>query len=179
MFRLKVEGLQNFPAAGKIIIAANHSSYLDSMAIISAIPRRIKWLIQKGIYDLWWLKWFFFLTGMIPENGAVGKSLLFLEEGRTIGMFPEGTRSQDGKLHYGRKGAAILALKTGAIVVPCAVRGAFEAYPRNALFPKPYPVKVLVGEPIVFRKVDNPEETEINSALDKIMSSIKSLMEIK
>lgn len=176
---MKVEGLQNLPAGGRIIIAANHASYLDSLVVMAVIPQRIRWVVQKGIYDLWWLKWFFLFTGMIAENGVVGKSLRLLEDGQTIGLFPEGTRSRDGMLHPGRKGAAVLALKTAATVVPCALRGTFEAYSRNALFPKLRPLKVVIGEPVVFEKSENPDEIEIDSALNKIMSSIRFLMEIE
>lgn len=177
LFNIKTEGIEKLPADNKIVIAVNHASYLDPIALGVAIPKKIRWVIRKDVYNVWWLKWLFFLTGMIPENGAVGSSLSLLEEGNTIGVFPEGTRSWDGKLQTGRKGIAVLALKTGVFVVPCAIRGSFEAYPRTALLPRPHPVKVRIGTPLRFEKVDAPDEAMINSALDKIMSEIRSLME--
>lgn len=177
LFSAETEGIEKLPAGSKIIIAANHASYLDPIALCAAIPKKIRWVIRKDVYSVWWLKWLFFLTGMIPENGAVGGSLSCLESGDTIGVFPEGTRSRDGKLQAGKRGVSVLALKTGAFVVPCAIRGSFEAYPRTALLPRPRPVKVIIGSPIKFEKAEAPDETMINSALDKIMSAIGSLMD--
>lgn len=114
---------------------------------------------------------------MVRENGAIGKSLSVLEKGGLIGIFPEGGRSRDGRLKSGRKGIAILALKTGSAVIPCAIKGAYEAYPPTAAFPKPHPVKVLIGNAIRFEKVEEPEEPAIDSALNRIISEIKRLME--
>jgi 1-acyl-sn-glycerol-3-phosphate acyltransferase len=177
LFNIKTEGIGKLPADNKIIIAVNHASYLDPIALGAVIPKKIRWVIRKDVYSVWWLKWLFFLTGMIPENGAVGSSLSCLENGDTIGVFPEGTRSWDGNLQDGKRGVAVLALKTGAIVVPCAIRGSFDAYPRTALLPRPRPVKVIIGSPLKFEKVETPEEKMINSALDKIMSAIGSLID--
>lgn len=177
LFNVKVEGVENLPRDNKIIVVANHASYLDPIALGVAIPKRIRWVVRKDVYSVWWLKWLFFLTGMTPENGAVGSSLSSLESGNTIGVFPEGTRTSDGKLQPGKRGVAVLALKTGALVVPCSVRGSFEAYPRTAFLPKPHPVKVIIGHAFRFEKIDTPDEATINSALDKIMSAIGSLME--
>jgi 1-acyl-sn-glycerol-3-phosphate acyltransferase len=177
LFNLKTVGIEKLPADNRIIIAANHASYIDSVALGAAIPKKIRWVIRKDIYCVWWLKWLFFLTGTIPENGAIGSSLSCLESGDTIGVFPEGTRSRDGKLQAGKRGVAVLALKTGAVVVPCAIRGSFDAYPRTALLPRPRPVKVTIGSPIKFEKSETPDEAAINFALDKIMSTIGTLME--
>lgn len=179
LFRLKVKGLENIPRGGRAVIAVNHSSYLDPVVVGVAIPKRIKWVILKSIYHLWWLKWLFVLTEMIPENGAIEKSLSALKNDELLGIFPEGTRSRDGTLHAGREGVAILAVKGAAPVIPCAIRGAFEAYPRNALFPKPHPIKILIGSPIKFEPDEAPDEAKLAAAADKIMSAIKSLMEEK
>lgn len=175
-FNIRTEGIKNLPADNKIIIVANHTSYLDPIALGVAIPKKIRWVVRKDVYNVWWLKWLFFLTGMIHENGAVGNSLSCLESGNTIGVFPEGVRSWDGKLQAGKRGVAVLALKTGAFVIPCAIRGSFEAYPRTALLPRPRPVKVIIGSPLMFEKAEAPNETMVNSALDKIMLAIRSLM---
>lgn len=177
MFRVKARGLENLPKEGKAIIAANHSSYLDPVVVSVVVPRRIKWIVQKPIYHLWWLKWLFALSNMIPENGAIEKSLATLRDGEILGILPEGGRSRDGSLRAGKEGVAILAIKSGAAVIPCAIRGAFEAYPPQALFPKPHPVKILVGKPIHFKMDEAPDMASITSALDTIMSAIKSLME--
>lgn len=177
LFRLKVKGVENIPAKGRIIIAANHSSYLDPIAVGVAVPRRISWVVRKDVFDVWWLKWLFTLTGMIRENGSVDKAVSLLEKGEAVGMFPEGGRSFDGKLGKGKKGVAIMALKTGTAVVPCAVLGAFKAFPLSAMLPKPYPVRIAIGKAIRFQKIDMPDEEAIDSALNKIMTAINSLLD--
>lgn len=114
---------------------------------------------------------------MIPENGAIEKSLSSLKNGEVLGIFPEAGRSRDGSLRPGQKGIAILALKTAVPVIPCAIHGAFEAYPPTALFPRPYDIKISIGKPIEFEALETPDELAITSALEKIMSAIKTLME--
>lgn len=177
MFRVKAKGLEYLPKEGKAIIAANHSSYLDSIVLGVVMPRRIKWIVKKSIYNLRWLKWLFVLIKMIPENGAIEKSLSSLKNDEMLSIFPEGTRSRDGCLHSGREGVGVLALKSAAPVIPCAIRGTFEAYPPGALFPKPHPVKIIIGKPITFEPVETPDEAMITSAVETIMSAIRVLME--
>lgn len=177
LFRLKVKGAENIPSTGRVIIAANHSSYLDPIALGVAVPRRVSWVVRKDVFDVWWLKWLFTLTGMIRENGSVAKAVSLLEKGEVIGMFPEGGRSFDGKLGKGKNGVAIMALRTGTVVVPCAVLGAFEAFPRSAALPKPHPVRIVIGEAIRFKKTDTPDEEAIGAALTGIMGAVNSLMD--
>ena len=177
LFRVKVKGLENIPAKGNIIIAANHSSYLDPVAIGAVVPRHIKWIVRKDVYDVWWLKPLFASIGMIRENGSVGKAVGLLGNGSVIGVFPEGSRSPDGKLGEGKRGVAIMALKSGAPVIPCAVKGAFEAYPRNSVLPKPYPVEIIFGKAIKPGRPDAPDDRAVDDVLGGIMSAIRSLME--
>ena len=176
-FCLKVKGVENIPAEGNIIIAANHSSYLDPVAIGAVVPRQIKWVVRKDVYDVWWLRPLFASTGMIKENGSVGKAIGLLGKGAVVGVFPEGSRSYDGRLGAGKRGAAIMALKSGAPVVPCAVKGAFKAYPRNAVLPRPYPVEIIIGKAIEPGRIDEPDDRTIDSVLADIMTAIRSLME--
>ncbi len=177
LFPLKIYGVKNLPTDNKIIIAVNHSSYLDPVVMTAAVPKRIRWIVRKDVYYVWWLKWLFKMTGTIPENGSIGSSLSALKSGHTVGVFPEGGRSPDGKLQAGKKGVAILALRSGAMVIPCTIKGAFEAYPPSAIFPKPGSAKVFIGRALRFDRLDAPDEAAINSALDKIMSAIKFLIE--
>lgn len=118
----------------------------------------------------------FFSTGMIRENGSVGKAIVLLEKGGVVGVFPEGTRSPDGKLGEGRKGVAVMALMAGVPVIPCGITGAFEAYPRDAAFPRPFPVKVSIGKAVIAAKDKDPGDARIDALLDMIMSAIKDEM---
>jgi 1-acyl-sn-glycerol-3-phosphate acyltransferase len=177
LFRLKVKGVDNIPKEGSAIIAANHSSYLDPVILAVAVPRRVSWIVRKDVYDVWWLKWLFVFTGMIRENGSVSKAIGLLDEGRLVGVFPEGTRSPDGKLGAAKKGAAVMVLKTGAPVVPCGIIGAYEAYPRGAVFPRPFPVKVMIGKAVKFGKDEAADDAKADLSLRTITDAIRELME--
>ncbi|MFA5335624.1 MAG: lysophospholipid acyltransferase family protein [Candidatus Omnitrophota bacterium] len=176
LFRLNVKGIENIPKAGGAIIAANHSSYLDPVVLAAASPRRISWIVRKDVYDVWWLKPMFVLTGMIRENGSVGKASALLEKGEVVGVFPEGTRSADGKLGAGRRGIAVMALKTGVPVIPCGISGAFEAYPRGVVMPRPFPVKVVICSAVEVGKDEAPDNGKTDTALAVIMAAIKGAM---
>lgn len=165
LFRLKTTGRDNIPQKGGAIIAANHSSYIDPVALAVAIPRRISWIVRKDVYDVWWLKWLFASTGMIREGGSVNKAIKLLGRGGLVGIFPEGTRSPDGNLGAGRKGVSVMSQETGVPVIPCGITGAFEAYPRGAVLPRPLPVKVSIGKPMA------------GASTEVIMASIKKEME--
>lgn len=143
----------------------------------AAISRPVIWIIRKDVFDVWWLKWFFTLAGMIRENGSVDKAIRVMDSGYTLGIFPEGGRSDDGRLVAGKKGIAVIALRTGVPVVPCAIIGSYEAYPRGAILPKPRRVEYVIGEPLFFDKKQSPSEAEVSAALENIMSKIRGLME--
>jgi len=171
MFNLKARGLDNIPAEGAAIIAANHSSYLDPIVISAAIPRRITWVVRKDVYDVWWLKWLFKNTGMIRVNGSVEQAVAVLKNGGLLGIFPEGSRSPDGNIREAKDGVAVIAGGSGAPVIPCLVRGAFEAYPRDALLPRPRQVEVIAGSPLKF---DGGESGRREFA-DRVMAAVERL----
>lgn len=177
LFRLKIRGTDNIPKEGGAIIAANHSSYLDPVTLAVAAPRKVSWIVRKDVYDVWWLKWLFASTGMIRENGSVSKSMSLLDKGKIVGVFPEGTRSPDGKLGAAKRGVAVMALKTGVPVIPCSITGAYEAYPRGAILPRPFPVTVTIGKAIRFDKVEAADDTKADLSLKAIMDAIGGLME--
>lgn len=146
-FRLKVEGLKNLPQKTNFIVVANHASFLDPFVIEAVIPQRIYWLALRDIYNIFWVKWFINMMGALPTGSSSEKAVYLLTENKNVGLFPEGTRSYDGKLRMFRRGAALLALKTGRPIVPCAILGTYEAFPRSAGFPKLVPIKVKIGKP--------------------------------
>lgn len=177
-FRLKVEGRANLPEKGPFIIASNHASFLDSAVIQVAIPARISWIAKRGVYEERLLKPLHYIFGTIPMNGAIEKALTALENGETIGIFPEGTRSTDGKIKEADVGIAILALKSGKTVVPVGVKGSFEAFPPGKKFFRPYPVTVKIGKPISFEKRDKEtiEVRLLEEAKNRVMDRIGELL---
>jgi 1-acyl-sn-glycerol-3-phosphate acyltransferase len=162
--RVHVEGaIDEIPRTGPVIVAANHSSNLDvpvlGSSLMPRLGRRLQWLGKKELFD--WP-----IVGWIARNGGVHAidrgaadveafriARRILEEGHALFVFPEGTRSRDGTLGDGRDGVAVLALRTGAPIVPVGVSGSYERWPRGQRLPRPGGrVTVRIGSP--FRLAD-------------------------
>ena len=164
MSRITLEGaLDELPREGPLIIAANHASNLDAVVIgswlIPRLGRRIHWLGKKELFDWPLIGWAAANGGVHPvDRGAADVEAFrlaqrILDEGHILFVFPEGTRSRDGVLQPARDGLALLALRTGAPVVPLGIAGSHRVWPRGQRFPHPGGrVTVRVGAP--FRPAD-------------------------
>ena len=177
-FRLKVTGLKNLPRKTNFIVVANHASFLDPLVMEAAIPQKIHCLAQKGLYRNFALSWYLKLKEAIPTGASSKKALNLLTQNKVVGLFPEGGRSHDGKLREFRRGAALLALKTGRPIVPCAILGAYEAFPRRAKFPKFLPIKVKIGRPVYLLKQheDVIDDIYLQEGIHKIRNAIKEMI---
>jgi 1-acyl-sn-glycerol-3-phosphate acyltransferase len=157
LVRLRVEGSENLPAEGPVIIAANHLSFFDSVLLLFALPRRVYALGKAEYADRRVTGWLFRGAGMIPVRrqqpadlqGAFEQARAVLDAGQVLAIFPEGTRSPDGRLHRGHSGAAHLALVTGASLVPVGIIGTDQILPVGARLVRPFRRATLrIGEPI-------------------------------
>lgn len=177
-FRLKVEGRDNILPKGPFIIACNHTSFLDVGVVQVAFPLKISWIAKKEVVDRWWLRPAHWIFDTITINGAVEKALEALEEGRVLGIFPEGARSPDGKIKKTDAGVAILALKSGMPIIPVGIMGAFEAYPPGKKFFKPHPITVKIGKPFSFKREqrDMIQEDILTEKRVYIIERIKDLL---
>lgn len=177
-FRFKVEGRENIPRRGNFILVANHTSYLDPVVIAAAIPRKIYWITARVIYNSPWLRWIMTIAESLPTGSAAQKAAALLEQNRVVGMFPEGVRTPDGKLREFRRGAAVLAIKTGRPVLPCAVIGAYEALPHGAVFPKFVSITVRIGKPRILLKEyeDEIDEMILQRGTFKIRGAVREMM---
>jgi 1-acyl-sn-glycerol-3-phosphate acyltransferase len=142
-FRVRVEGRENVPRGGPVILAANHRSFLDSMFIPLVVPRRVTFVAKAEYFDDPKTAWFFRGVGQIPirrEGGSASEGALLaatevLQRGGVFGIYPEGTRTRDGRLHRGHTGVARLALRTGAPIVPVGLVGTDEVQPVDRRMP--------------------------------------------
>ena len=152
-FRVEAQGLEHFPREGPVIVVANHASYLDAGILGSVLPRKVHFIVLSGMYAMWRIRWFYAGMGTIPvtpgkpEHGSIRRALNLLKDSRVLGVFPEGTRSPDGKLRPPLPGAALIAMKSGAAVIPAGILGAFEAYPPGRILPTPRKIRVRFGPP--------------------------------
>ncbi|HLX61073.1 MAG TPA: AMP-binding protein [Planctomycetota bacterium] len=162
--RVEGRGLENIPPGGAYILAANHCSHLDSMAIREVLGSRAKSLHVMGAKDYFFdttLKSWFFSTFLnaLPfdreENIADGLALCktVLDSGRAILLFPEGTRSITGELQSFRSGVGVLAVELDVPIVPVNLRGTFESLPKGRMVPRPKRIAVTVGKPVDFSAI--------------------------
>lgn len=164
-FRPVLEGVENIPTSGPVILASNHLSFSDSFFLPLMVPRRIVFLAKaeyftgKGVKGLF-SRVFFSAAGCVPidrTSGSAAEAALVtgarvLAEGRPLGIYPEGTRSPDGKLYRGKTGVARLALQTGVPVVPVAMLNTDQVQPIGRLVPKVMRVRMRVGKPLDFSR---------------------------
>lgn len=178
LYNLHMEGIENIPKDGPFIIAANHSSFYDPPIIIASVRQKIYWVIAKDIYTKPILNVIFKFAGFVGVNGASNEALELLERKKILGIFPEGTRTRDGQLKIARSGTALLALKSGVTVIPCAIIGTFRVYPPHRIFPKLGNIRIIFGRPLSFDKITvEPVPKEIlQSATDTIMDNIRNLL---
>jgi 1-acyl-sn-glycerol-3-phosphate acyltransferase len=187
LFRPQVKGLRNVPITGPVIIASNHLSFSDSIFMPLVVPRKVTFLAKSeyftspGIKGLL-MKWFFTAIGQVPVDRAGGRrseaaiitALRILSEGNCIGIYPEGTRSPDGRLYKGRTGIAKMAIESGAPVVPVAMFNTGEIQPTGAVIPKVRRVKMVFGKPI-FYEGDSSDVQLQRKIVDEIMGKIQEL----
>ena len=186
LYGVKRDGLETFPMEGPVIVVANHVSFLDSFWIPLSVPRRMVYLAKAEYFESWKTRWFFRALGMIPvkrdvkekTEAALQAGIEVLEQGGVIGLYPEGTRSPDGRLYRGRTGVARLAVRSGASVVPVGLVGSREVMPKSAKFPRPWgKVVVKFGPPLDFSRYEDRAEDRfvLRTITDEIMYEIMSL----
>lgn len=161
VWRPRVTGLSNVPATGGVLLASNHLSFVDSVVIPVVVPRKVVFLAKSdyftgtGVRGALSRAWFEGL-GMLPVDrddpraalGSLDTALEVLGRGEAFGLYPEGTRSRDGRLYRGRTGVAHLALTAGVPVVPVGLVGTQRLQPVGATLPRVVTVDVRFGEPI-------------------------------
>lgn len=187
--RPTITGLENVPKEGPFIVAPNHLSFLDSVLVQTLMPRKVaffakaEYFTTKGIKGRM-MKSFFTAVGSIPvERGeqaasvAALKSLLdILAEGDGVGIYPEGTRSRDGKLYRGRTGVGWLALTTGAPVIPVGLKGTEKLQPAGSNRIRPQHFSMVIGKPLQFEKTGTDHSLPARrAATDAIMDAIAEL----
>ena len=178
-FRFRVEGLNNLPQKTNFIIVANHASWLDPLCVMAAVPQKIYCIASRYLYKSRWLKWFLKKTEAFPTGSSSQKGAYLLSQHKNVGLFPEGGCSHDGKLKKFKRGAALLAAKTGILIVPCTILGSYEVLPRGAAFPKLFrPIKVKIGKPVcLFKQFDEMiDDLHLEEGTFMIRSAIEDMM---
>jgi 1-acyl-sn-glycerol-3-phosphate acyltransferase len=165
IFRPQVEGREYVPETGAAILASNHLSFSDSIFMPLMVRRKVTFVAKQEYFTGtglkgWLTKMFFVGAGTIPVDRSGGRAaqaaidtgLRILREGKLFGIYPEGTRSPDGRLHRGKTGVARLALESGAPVIPVAMLNADEIQPIGKIIPRIRRAKIRFGPPLDFSR---------------------------
>lgn len=184
-WRVKVEGRQHVPQRGPVILAPNHTSFCDSLFLPLVLQRRVTFVAKAEYFDSWKTAWFFRAAGQIPmrrEGGSASERALaaareVLEAGQVLGIYPEGTRSPDGRLYRGHTGVARLALQCNAPIVPVALRGTPEVQPRGSKLLRPFKrIEISFGEPLnQERFTGRVDPMALRALTDELMFEIRRM----
>jgi 1-acyl-sn-glycerol-3-phosphate acyltransferase len=186
VWRPRARGLEHIPSEGGFILAANHLSFVDSLFMPLMCPRTVVFLGKADYFDSWRTRWFMEAAGVIPvrrEGGSAGEAAILagiraLKASHGVGIYPEGTRSPDGRLYRGKTGVARLALEAQVPVIPVGIHGTPEIMPIDAKVPR------LTGQPLIEfgpaltfeRYYDRPKDRFVlRSVTDEIMYEIMML----
>jgi 1-acyl-sn-glycerol-3-phosphate acyltransferase len=190
LFRPWVRGMENIPAHGAVILASNHLSFSDSIFLPLQSRRPVVFLAKSEYFTGRGLKgaltrWFFKATGQLPIDRSGGKAseaslntgLSVLAQGQVLGIYPEGTRSPDGRLFRGRTGIARMALESKVPVIPVAMIDTEKVQPIGRRLPRIRRIGIIVGEPLDFSRFDGMEGDRVilRAVTDEIMYELMKL----
>lgn len=181
--RPEVEGLDQVPRTGPVIIAANHLAMIDSLYLALVLPRRATFLAKQEYFTGTGLRgrfqrWFFSVSGQVPVNrtggsaaaDALAAATRILESGGVWAIHPEGTRSPDGRIYRGRTGTLRVAMATGAPVIPVVLSGTDRVNPRGKRLPRFAKVRIGFGAPRYYLPAD--QQRAARTATDELMREI-------
>lgn len=186
LWRVQVEGREHVPATGPVILAPNHVAFLDSMFLPLVLRRRVTFVAKAEYFDSWKTAWFFRAAGQIPmrrEGGSASERALVaardvLKAGGALGIYPEGTRSPDGRLYRGHTGVVRLALGCGVPVIPVGMVGTSAVQRPGSNLPRPFKkVTVRFGAPLDLSRFAGSEAGDpltLRRATDELMFEIRN-----
>jgi 1-acyl-sn-glycerol-3-phosphate acyltransferase len=190
VYRPWAEGLEHIPAHGAAIVASNHLSFSDSLFMPLVVPRRVTFLAKSDYFTGsgvkgWLTRVFFRGVGQVPIDRSGGKAseaairagLKVLRRGDLLGIYPEGTRSPDGRLYRGKTGVARMALEAKVPVIPVAMIDTDKMQPPGRLIPRVMRPGVRVGKPLDFSRYDGMEDDRyvLRSVTDEIVYALMEL----
>jgi 1-acyl-sn-glycerol-3-phosphate acyltransferase len=190
LFRPWVQGLENIPEDGPAILASNHLSFSDSVFLPLMVDRHITFLAKSDYFTGRGLKgrltaWFFGAVGQVPvdrtggraSEAAITTGLRVLGEGKLLGIYPEGTRSPDGRLYRGKTGVARMALESQVPVIPVAMINTREVQPPGKIIPRLGRIGIRIGTPLDFSRYEGMEDDRfvLRSVTDELMYELMEL----
>jgi 1-acyl-sn-glycerol-3-phosphate acyltransferase len=180
--RRDIQGRENVQRKGPLIITCNHLNNADSPILTEAIPREVAWLTKAEWFSTPGIGWMFKAGGMIPvrreaaDLHALREAQEALKQGRALGMFPEGHRSRTGSLQKGEPGSALIALRSGAPILPVAIWGTENVKLPRDMFLRKTHAHVTFGKPYELPRVKRIGREEVAQGTEAIMKAIAALL---
>ena len=180
--RISVRGAENLEPAGTYVYMANHCSLVDIPAMFAYLPYQFRIMAKKELFYVPFMGWHLWTAGNFPvDRGDPRKTARSLRnvvegvrKGKSLAVFPEGTRSADGKLQEFKPGSFKIAVRAGVPVVPVAIRGTHEILPKHSLVPRPGKVEVIIGKPVCTR---DSSEKDVRILMETVHRAIESQLE--
>lgn len=181
ILKLRIEGLENVPADGAVLLISNHQSFLDPVLAGGRIKRQITFMARDSLFTKPVLGKALYSVGAIPlkrdeaDTGAIRKVIAVLKQQGSVCLFPEGTRTNDGRINAFKRGFGLICRRGGAAVVPVVIEGAFECWPRGRKFPKPgMMVHIRYGKPLSFDEVKTMDIDALVAHLSQTMQQMQN-----
>jgi 1-acyl-sn-glycerol-3-phosphate acyltransferase len=171
-YRIRVHGLENYPAHDGMLVCLNHQSNLDPLIAGVICPRPVNYLGKHSLFTYAPMAWFFGWNDTIAidrEAGGIGgmkETLRRIKRGESVAMFPEGTRCPDGEIHSLKLGFCSVAKRTKSTLMPIGFDGAFQAYPRTQILPRAGRIHAVMGQPIPFEEYESLADQELADLLE-------------
>jgi 1-acyl-sn-glycerol-3-phosphate acyltransferase len=178
LFRFRFAGRQHVPLEGPVLIVANHQSNLDPVLIGLACPRQLKYFARIGLF-FWPFSWWIRALGAVPIDrekalGGIKTTLKLLKQGEAVVVFPEGSRTYDGKMGDMLPGFCMLARRGGATIVPAAIDGAFNALRRGSAVPRLADITLVICPPITPREIATMSDEQLTKlVVDRISGALQ------
>jgi 1-acyl-sn-glycerol-3-phosphate acyltransferase len=172
VYRVRYSGRENIPATGGVLVVSNHQSHFDPPLVGTGCRRQMNYVARKTLFSFRPFGWFLWSVGAIPIDrdglglNGIKESLKRLKRGEMVLIFPEGTRTSDGEIAPFRPGFTALAARSNAAILPAAVEGAFQVWPRTKKFPGLGKIRVHFGRPIPHSEIAGRDERELLAEIE-------------
>jgi 1-acyl-sn-glycerol-3-phosphate acyltransferase len=185
VYGIRFTGRENIPAQGGVLVVCNHQSHFDPPVVGLGCPRRMSYLARDTLFRFRPFGWLLHSVGVIPLNregtglAGIKEALRRLKRGEIVVVFPEGTRTHDGRVAPFRPGFTALAAHSGAAIVPAAIEGAFQVWPRWKKLPGLGRIRVHYGQPIPAAEVASRKERELLAEVERrVRQQVAQLREL-
>ncbi|NOZ20207.1 MAG: 1-acyl-sn-glycerol-3-phosphate acyltransferase [Planctomycetes bacterium] len=182
VFKLRVYGRERVPASGGVVIASNHQSFFDPVLVGVGLPRSLNYMARDSLFRFLPFRWLIRSLNAFPlrregiDTATIREAIRRVSNGGVLVIFPEGTRTRDGRISAIKKGVGLISRHAKAPIVPAVIDGAFEAWPRHKVLCRPFPIKVAFGPPISYAQQAAMSEEEMAQIITDRMAALQRFL---